>query len=133
MTRHWLTLTILLSAITANGCAICDRCDDDRDRFGDRYDRRDDSRDRDFDRSRDRDRDRDDLPPRPRPNDRVDDRVDDRRDRDRDFFDTREGPYGFRWIGPSKEAPIINPSIQNLQLQGDPIPPRAEDPSWRNR
>lgn len=55
------------------------------------------------------------------------------RDRDRDERNMDDGPGRFHWFGPSKDAPKINPPIPNLPPTRDPIPPRAEDPSWRNR
>lgn len=73
-----------------------------------------------FDRCDDRD---DALPPRPKDKDLP-------ADRDSDPDRPRIG--NLDWIGPSREAPPIYPSVPNLTPR-EPIPPRAEDPSWRNR
>ena len=95
-------LLLPILAFAFTGCAVFDRCDD-RD---------------------------DDLPPRPRDPDRLRDRDRDRRDEPDDRDPPRIG--NLEWIGPSREAPPIYPSVPNMTPR-EPIPPRAEDPSWRNR
>jgi hypothetical protein len=62
----------------------------------------------------------DDLPPPPGFFERVGDNL---TDPDRPF----------RWFGPSKSPPGINPPIPELPPTREPTAPRAEDPSWRNR
>jgi hypothetical protein len=76
-----------------------------------------------FDRCDNRDERDDALPPRPKDKNRPADRDD---DPDRPRIGNLE------WIGPSREAPPIYPSVPNLTPR-ETIPPRAEDPSWRNR
>lgn len=110
--KRLLLLPIL--TLTLSGCCAFDRYDDDRDDLPPRPRDREPLRDRLRDRDRDDDRDRD-------------------RDRDRrDEVDDRPRIGNLEWIGPSREAPPIYPSVQNLTPR-EPIPPRAEDPSWRNR
>jgi hypothetical protein len=62
------------------------------------------------------------------------DRWQDRRERDRDLPPRDDEPLPrFGFIGPSREAPPINPPIPELPPQREFTAPRAEDPSWRNR
>lgn len=61
-------------------------------------------------------------------------RMQDRRDQDRDLPPRDAEPLPrFGFIGPSRQAPPINPPVPELPPQREFMAPRAEDPSWRNR
>ncbi len=70
------------------------------------------------------DGDGDDLPPRPGLRDRF--------EREPDPRDSAGDRPPLHWFGPSRTTPI-NPPIPDLPPQREPVAPRAEDPSWRNR
>jgi hypothetical protein len=151
-----LLFTPVLAIVFLSGCRCFDRYDDrddlprlrdrDRDRYDDRdrdrYERERFERDR-FDRERDRDqdryeRDRYDRDRGDRVRDRERERIRDSRDdvnnRFNDEFNTDWGRAGgWHWYGADRRLPPFNPPDVRTPPINEVYPPRAEDPTWRNR